>query len=397
MQYQFWVYNPAATPAWSQLQAYSASATCLWTPAAAGNYLLSVTAQDGITGTEVNTTLLVYHHQRPADRRVARRPLPTSPQPVNTPITLTATATGGTNVQYQFWLYNPAATPAWSQLQAYSTLTTCTWTPAAAGNYLLSVTAQDGATGTEVNTTLWYTITAGTPLTAVSVTPSPASPQPANTPITLTATATGGTNVQYQFWMYNPAATPAWSQLQAYSAADHLHLDAGGSRATTCSPSPRRTASPATEVNTTLWYTISRHPADRRSPSPPRPPRRSRPTRRSPSPRRRRAARTCNISSGCIIRRPPRRGANCRPIPPLTTCTWTPAAAGNYLLSVTAQDGVTGTEVNTTCWYTITAGIPLTAVSVTASPGLAATGQHADHPHRDGDGRHERAISVLGV
>ena len=90
-------------------------------------------------------------------------------------------------MQYQFWVYNPDATPAWSQLQAYSPLTTCTWTPAAAGNYLLSVTAQDGVTGTEVNTTCWYTITAGTPLTAVSVSPSLDSPQPPNTAITLTA------------------------------------------------------------------------------------------------------------------------------------------------------------------------------------------------------------------
>ena len=81
-----------------------------------------------------------------------------SPQQANTPITYTAAATGGTNVQYQFWLYTPSATPAWSQLQAYSANTACTWQPAAAGSYLLSITARDGVTGTEVNTTLWYTI-----------------------------------------------------------------------------------------------------------------------------------------------------------------------------------------------------------------------------------------------
>ncbi len=81
-----------------------------------------------------------------------------SPQPPNTAITLTATATGGTNVQYQFWTYNPDVTPAWNQLQAYSPQNTCTWTPAVAGNYLLSVTAQDGVTGTEVNSVLWYAV-----------------------------------------------------------------------------------------------------------------------------------------------------------------------------------------------------------------------------------------------
>ena len=74
MQYQFWLYNPAATPAWSQLQAYSAQATCAWTPAAAGNYLLSVTAQDA-TGTAVNTTALVYRHQHPPLTAVVRHRL----------------------------------------------------------------------------------------------------------------------------------------------------------------------------------------------------------------------------------------------------------------------------------------------------------------------------------
>ena len=153
------------------------------------------------------------------DVSVATTPAP--PQYAGTPVTLTATATGGTNVQYQFWVYNPAVTPAWSCLQAYSSLTTCTWTPETAGVCLLSITAQDGATGTEVNTMLWYTISTGAQLTGVSVTPSLLSPQQPDTPITLTATATGGANVQFQFWVYNASSTTAtWSQLQAYSSAD---------------------------------------------------------------------------------------------------------------------------------------------------------------------------------
>ena len=176
----------------------------------------------------------------------------------NTPITLTATATGGTNVQYQFWVYQATRNPAWRQLQAYSTSATCRWTPATAGNYLLSITACDGAIGTVMNTTCWYAVTAGPPLTAVSVATNPKAPQPANTPITLTATATGGTSVQYQFWVYNAAAIPAWSQLQGYSSS--------------------------------------------------------------------------------------------------ANCTWTPATAGNYLLSITAYDGATGMVVNTLLWYSISAG-----------------------------------------
>ncbi len=86
---------------------------------------------------------------------------PATAQQVNLPVTLTATANAGVFAQYQFWLYNPAVTPAWSQLQAFSTSATCTWTPTAPGSYLISATAQD-FTGTEMNQMLWYTVTAPT-------------------------------------------------------------------------------------------------------------------------------------------------------------------------------------------------------------------------------------------
>ena len=251
--YQYWIYNPEATPTWRQLQAYGSTGCCGWTPTVAGNYLFSVTALD-VTGTAVNTMLWYTVNNSTTLTAVYVSAAPVSPQFVNIPITFTASAVGGTNVQYQFWLYNAVSNPAWSQLQTYSTLPTCTWTPTVAGSYLLSVTALD-ATGTAVNTMLWYTINynGNGPLTAVSVTASPASPQSAITPITFTAAAIGGWTVQYQFWLYNPALK-TWSLLQDYSAA--------------------------------------------------------------------------------------------------TTCAWTPPAAGQYLLSVTAKDA-NGTAANTLFWDTV--------------------------------------------
>ena len=91
-----------------------------------------------------------------------------SPQPANTPITLTAAATGTANKLYQFWAYQQGVTPAWRQLQAPSTHATCVWQPTMAGSYLLVITARDGATGKEVNTTVGYAITSGTPPAVVS-------------------------------------------------------------------------------------------------------------------------------------------------------------------------------------------------------------------------------------
>ncbi len=46
-------------------------------------------------------------------------------------------------MQYQFWSYNPDASPAWCQLQAYSALNSCTWTPTTGGAYLIVASAMD--------------------------------------------------------------------------------------------------------------------------------------------------------------------------------------------------------------------------------------------------------------
>jgi len=81
---------------------------------------------------------------------------PASPQHIDTTITFTASTTGGLNVQYQFWLYNPGFA-SWDLLQNYAMQATCAWTPLIPGDYLLSVTAQD-AGGTQENTLLWYLV-----------------------------------------------------------------------------------------------------------------------------------------------------------------------------------------------------------------------------------------------
>ena len=364
MQYQYWVYDANADPAWSQLQGYSASATCTWTPAAAGDYLLSVTALDSTTDTGANTTFW-YTIGTPLSAVVLTPSLP-APQPANTPITLTAAATGGTNVQYQFWVYNANASPAWSQLQGYSASPTCTWTPADAGNYLLSATALDGASGTAVNDLLWYAITGGS-LTAVSVSAAPASPQPVDTPITFTAAATGGTSVQYQFWVYNANANPAWSQLQGYSTSatctwtpatpgDYLlsttALDADG-----------------TAVNDLLWYTVNAALTLSVTAAP-----------LSPQPVNTTVTLTAAATGGTSVQYQFwLYNANANPAwsqlqgySASGTCTWTPAAPGNYLFSVTALDA-DGTAVNDLLWYTVNAAPELSVTPSLASPQYAGT------------------------
>ena len=80
------------------------------------------------------------------------------------------------------------------------------------------------------------------PTSNFALTAIPASPQPAGTTIMLMAD-TGEPNVQYQFWVYNPSVTPAWTQLQAYSA-NATCLWNPLPRAPICSPPPRRMTKP---------------------------------------------------------------------------------------------------------------------------------------------------------
>ena len=144
----------------------------------------------------------------------------------------------------------------------------------------------------------WEILTNNPPLTGVTFTASPASPQPAGTAITITASATGGTNVQYQFWVYNPAATPAWSQLQAYSTP--------------------------------------------------------------------------------------------------TTCSWTPGDS-RQLPALRHRAGRHHRHGGEYHCSGIPSPVPLDRGDRYHLARLAAAGRYADHPHRDGDGRHECAVPVLGV
>jgi len=362
VQYQFWVYNAAATPVWSQLQGYSSSATCNWTPAAPGAYLLSATALDTSSGLTANVTLW-YSVINPVTAVMVATSVD-SPQLSNTPITLTAMATGGGTVQYQFWCYNPAATPTWSQLQAYSAQASCSWTPTSPGDYLLSVTAQDTLTGAEVNESFWYTITT-TPLAAVSLTSSPTSPQAVNTPITFTAFATGGTSISYQFWLYNPVATPAWSQLQAYSAANICSWTPVTPGNYMLTVTALDAVSGITVINH-VWYTVTGTPLTSVTvtASPNSPQAVNTPITFTATP-----VGGTNVQYQFWLYNPAASPAwqQLQAYSPLATSSWTPSALGSYLLSVTAQDSITGTQVNDTHWYTVT-GVPLTGVTLIASP-----------------------------
>jgi hypothetical protein len=152
---------------------------------------------------------------------------PASPQLSGTGVTFTATTSSCANPQFRFWLRSPGS-PVWSELQAYSSRNSYTWSTAglAPGTYYVSVWAKDTAsTGNSGNSfgtwdtsnILAYNLTS-LPCRGVTLTIAPAGGVIIGRNSTVTAAASGCPHPQYQFWTLAPGAT-SWKLGQAYSNA----------------------------------------------------------------------------------------------------------------------------------------------------------------------------------
>jgi len=164
---------------------------------------------------------------------------PPSPSAAATTVTATGSSTGCTNPLYQFWRASPGGN--WQIVQPYSTSPTLTWntTGEGAGAYSLSVWVRDasgsGAFGNssgrwDAYASGQYSLTT-TPCSAATVSASPVSSTTVGTTVTLTATATGCPNAQYQFWMAGPGGT--WSIVQPYSTSSTFTWNTAGASAGT--------------------------------------------------------------------------------------------------------------------------------------------------------------------
>ena len=121
------------------IQDYSAATTCSWTPATAGVYALTINIQDpnGANPAQVySSPALMYTITQPLTAVSLNPPTPASPAPVDTAIILSASATGGAGVVYQFLADGVV-------ISDYNASSSCVWTPTADGVYQLTVNAMD--------------------------------------------------------------------------------------------------------------------------------------------------------------------------------------------------------------------------------------------------------------
>ncbi|OIO85221.1 MAG: hypothetical protein AUK32_07725 [Candidatus Aquicultor secundus] len=211
--YQFWINDGSG---WQIAQAYSMSNKFIWRPAAGGFYKISVYVKDKNSANYVDAlkqlSYVVY------DKAITINSLTTdkaSPQAVGTTITVTCDATGGAQLLYQFWINDGSG---WQIAQAYSMSNKFIWRPAAGGFYKISVYVKDKNSANYVDALkqLSYVVY-DKAITINSLTTDKASPQAVGIPITVTADATGGAELLYQFWVNDGVS---WKVVQGYSASD---------------------------------------------------------------------------------------------------------------------------------------------------------------------------------
>lgn len=158
-----------------------------------------------------------------------------APQAAGTSITWTAAASGGAGPQqYKWFVFNGS----WSAVTGWSTLTSFTWTPAAANaNYRVGVWARSAtstADALEASAEQPFAITAGstttspTPTTTTSstvqsvlLTSDKPAPQPRGTTITFTAKPSGGVAPHQYMWFVNNgygwSAKTGWTTSNTYA------------------------------------------------------------------------------------------------------------------------------------------------------------------------------------
>jgi hypothetical protein len=203
LQYQFLVYN--ASTGWVIAQPYGAASRFTWRPLLPGVYIIQVWARSAGSWRR-------YESYASSAVRVAPRAtviieaatnvaLPVAP---GVPITWNVTAAGPAPLEYEFWVRDSAL--RWQKFRAYGASSSGTWTPAAAGSYVVQVRARQRGLSVPYESyanTSGFTVGVG-PVNGPKLTSNQVFPLPANTPITWRARASGGSAaLEYQFWRYD--------------------------------------------------------------------------------------------------------------------------------------------------------------------------------------------------
>jgi hypothetical protein len=217
--FKFFVYNGST---WTVGQDWSASNSWTFTPTIAGTYRIQVWVRNAGSTAGYDA----YGDAGPMTIAAAL-PLtvtaltatPLGPVAVNTMVTWTVAASGGTGPYlYKFWIFSGTT---WSLGRDWGPSNIWTWIPVSGGTYNIQVWARNA--GSTAPFDAWreaspYAINWPPPLTVTSLTANQVLPLPAGTPVNWTATASGGTGpYTYKFFVYNGTT---WTVGQDWGASN---------------------------------------------------------------------------------------------------------------------------------------------------------------------------------
>lgn len=187
---------------------------------------------------------------------------PASGQPAGTPIQLTAAGQGGSGpYAFRFWIYSSNA--GWVLTQDWSSAASQTWLPTVPGDYTIAVQAKGGmAADVEVQAFTSFRIdeplspTGNLPVNTVTLATDVVSPQPIGSPVTLLASASGGTPPYlYRFWAQS-WSEGEWRILQEWSSASTFRWTAAQPGGYNLAVEARRTSAVSTEAQSAIGFVV---------------------------------------------------------------------------------------------------------------------------------------------
>jgi len=212
------------TGAWTIVQPYGPSPSYTWVPAASdtGTHALQVWVR------KAGFLAVPYQDWRGTGIFTIGPPLPlvvTSlvsapglPVPAGTPVVWSASTSGGIGpIEYLFWVFNGTINQ-WTLGRSYSTQSSFTWTPSAAGIFALQVWVRSA--GSAASYEAWagsgyVTVTSGPPALLTAFSANKIAPFAANSPVVWTAVGSSQSGpVEYQFILFN--ASTGWVIQQGY-------------------------------------------------------------------------------------------------------------------------------------------------------------------------------------
>ena len=131
---------------------------------------------------------------------------------------MTANAAGGSS-SYEYTFLLKDDTGIWTTVQNYSGANTWSWTPNAAGAFVIKVMARNARSAStyEAFATVNFNIVTVTPVSGVTLTADKPSGSPAGSTITFTANATGGTG-SYEYKFQVKDSSGIWTTMRDYSS-----------------------------------------------------------------------------------------------------------------------------------------------------------------------------------